>query len=219
MISGEIFDIPDLQRRLRVLLLVDAAERALLAPLSMPLLHLMAYLTNVLAPVWAIPVLDGKLLKKGDGPFYPALQADADAMVGQGLLIQSELTYVLNAENQWRLQGVYTLNHKLANPVLEIVADFPDEQTIASFCSEVAYGLSALLTEQAEQISKADASYGDPLVDYGSVLDFAEWNNRNYAANAATRLGELLPSGTSTTAGEKIHAYVRHLGRRIYATG
>jgi hypothetical protein len=206
-----------LQRQMRILLLVDAAEKALLAPLSISMLHMMAYLTNVLAPVWDMPVLDGKLMKKGDGPFYPALQADADSMVGRGLLVQSELDYVLNADQQWRLQGCYALNHDLADVILDCLREFPEERVMESFCNEVVYSLSALAPDEFRTLSAEDATYGDPQIDYGNVVDFAEWRDHNYASSAAERLGELLPSGSGTTAGEKIHTYVRHLGRRLYA--
>jgi hypothetical protein len=215
--SYAALDAPSIQRQLRILSLVDAAERALIAPLSMKMLHLMAYLTNVLAPVWDMPVLDGKLLKKGDGPFYPVLQADADAMVGYGLLIQSELQYVLNTDRQWRLQGAYTLNHQFADVVLEQLRSFPEERAMDAFCTEVAYSLSSIASEQLQKFSSADATYGDPQIDVGSVVDFAEWSKRNYATSAAERLGEFLHSGSTTTAGEKIHSYVRHLSRRLYA--
>jgi hypothetical protein len=207
----------EIHRRIRILYLVDAAEKALIAPVSTTTLHLMAYLTNVLAPVWEVPVLDGKLLKKGEGPFYPELQADADALVGQGLLLQSKLDYILNIDNQWRLQGVYTVNHQLADRLLELVSSFDDEHAIQTFCTEVAYSLSALVSEQVQGFSQQDATYGDPLIDFGSVIDFAEWMNRNFASNAAEQLGDLLPSGSRTTPGEKIHSYVRHLSRRLHA--
>jgi hypothetical protein len=217
--SYATLDASSMQRRLRILSLVDAAEKALLAPLSMRMLHLMAYLSNVLAPVWDMPVLDGKLLKKGEGPFYPVLQGDADSLVGQGLLIQSQLQYVLNTDGQWRLQGAYTLNHQLADVILEQLRSFQEERAMDAFCTEVAYGLSVLATEQLHEFSTADATYGDPQIDFGSVVDFAEWSKRNYATNAAERLGEFLPSSSATTAGEKIHSYIRHLSRRLYARG
>ena len=211
--------LPEVQRRLRILFLVDAAEKALLAPLDTGTLHLMAYLTNVLAPVWQVPILDGKLLKKGEGPFYPEIQADADAMVGQGLLLQSKLDYVLNVDHQWRLQGAYTVNHELADSILHFVQQFPAERSLEHFCTEVAYSLSALFSEEVKDFSQQDATFGDPLIDYGSVIDFAEWMHRNFASNAAEQLGDLLPSGSRTTPGEKIHSYVRHLSRRLHASG
>jgi hypothetical protein len=217
--SYATLDAPSMQRRLRILSLVDAAEKALLAPLSMRMLHLMAYLSNVLAPVWDMPVLDGKLLKKGEGPFYPVLQGDADSLVGHGLLIQSQLEYVLNADKQWRLQGAYTLNHQLTDGILEQLRSFPEERAMDAFCTEVAYSLSVLASEQLHEFSTADATYADPQIDFGSVVDFAEWSKRNYATRAAEQLGELLPSGSTTTPGEKIHSYVRHLSRRLYARG
>src|ERR1700687_2575811 len=79
--------IEELQRRIRLLVLLSAAERAGLVPLRILRLHSFAYLSNVLAPVWDMPALDGKVLKRHGGPFYPALQRDLDRLVGMGRVL------------------------------------------------------------------------------------------------------------------------------------
>lgn len=209
------FDEEDIRRRLRILVIVRSAEKALWAPVSTEFLHLMAYMTNVLAPVWDMPVLDGKLLKQQAGPFYPSLQADADSLVGQGLLLQSDLSYVRTIDGQWRLQGAYTNNRSLSERVLEALDVYPEEREMVTFCEEVAFGLSRLASIHPSRLGEEDATYGDSQVDFGSVVDFGEWSQHNQATNAALHLGRLLPSGQNTTAGEMIHSYVRHLNRRV----
>ena len=62
--------LPSLRRQVRLLVLLRAAEAAGLAPLRILRLHAFAYLSNVLAPVWDLRALDGKVLKRRGGPFY-----------------------------------------------------------------------------------------------------------------------------------------------------
>ncbi len=65
-----------LRRRVRLVVLLDAAEAAGLVPIKILRFHAFAYLSNVLAPVWDLSVFDGKGFKRRGGPFYPALQRD-----------------------------------------------------------------------------------------------------------------------------------------------
>ena len=62
------FDIEILRRRTRVILLLNAAERAGVAPLSTARLHAFAFLADVLSPVWHLPVFDAAILKIVGGP-------------------------------------------------------------------------------------------------------------------------------------------------------
>lgn len=63
-----------LRRQIRLVLLLDAAEKTGLTPLPILQLHTLAFLANILAPVWDFEPIDGKLLKRRGGPFYPRLQ-------------------------------------------------------------------------------------------------------------------------------------------------
>ncbi len=49
------------------------------------------------------------------------------------------------------------------------------------------------------------------MVDVGNVVDFAEWQQKNYSANAARYMSQLLPLNTRATRGEMLHLYVHHL--------
>ena len=68
------------------LLLVEAAERAGLTPLSADEVHSLAYLADCLAPVYGIPALDGVLLRRESGPLFPDLQWDLDRLWAMGYL-------------------------------------------------------------------------------------------------------------------------------------
>jgi len=204
-----------LQRRVRLVVLLDAAEKAGFAPLHILRLHALAYLANVLAPVWDMPALDGKVLKRHGGPFYPGLQRDLDRLVGTGVVVISGLNHVLDEEDHWRLEGSYRLNRRFVDRIIHSLEEFTEERQLATFIRELAFALSALSDDDLDRAMTEDATYSDPLVDMGNVIDFAEWRQLSYSANAARQFERMLPSGSRATPGEKLHLYVRHLHKRI----
>jgi hypothetical protein len=208
--------LPLLRRRVRLLVLLRAAENAGLVPLKILRLHAYAYLSNVLAPVWDLPALDGKVLKRRGGPFYPALQRDLDCLVGLGMVAISGLGYVRDDDKRWRLEGSYRLNHSFTDAPLRHFLTFEEERRLASFVQELAYALSALSDKDFDQAVSEDATYSDPLVSFGNIVDFEEWRRTNYSANAAREFENLIPREGQATLGEKLHLYVRHLHRRIH---
>jgi hypothetical protein len=203
-----------IQRRIRLVMLLDATEAAGLAPIKILRLHAFAYLSNVLAPVWDMPVLEGKVLKRRGGPFYPALQGDLDRLVGMGVVLISKVSHVLDDAKRWRLEGSYRLNHEFADPILAKLTDFPEEARLGAFILELAYALSALSDRELDIAVSEDATYSDPLVTVDNVINF-EGYRENYSANAAQKFDRVI-SGGNASPGEKLHLYVRHLHRRIH---
>ncbi len=206
-----------LRRQARILILLDGAAKAGLAPMGIIPFHAFAFLSNVLAPVWDMPAFDGKILKRKGGPFYPALQRDLDRMVGLGMVLITQVAHVREADGKWRLEGRYRLNRQLSTRAVDYLLDLPDEGRFASFATEIAYALSALGEEELERALVEDATYSDPSVSENNVLDFGEWKRRNPSANAANYFDNFMPGGMKATPGEKLHLYVRNLHRRIHA--
>jgi hypothetical protein len=207
--------IDDLRRRIRLILLLDAAENAGLTPLPILHLHTLAYMTNVLSPVWDVPVLEGKVLKRRGNPFYPLLQQDLDRLVGTGVVLVSNISHVLNEDQRWRLEGDYRLHRPFADRILERVKAFEDDRGLMRFIQELAYALSALSSDDLGRSTTEDATYADPMIDVGNVVDFAEWEEMNYSANAARHFKGILPGGARATSGEMLHLYVHHLYGRL----
>jgi hypothetical protein len=172
--------IPTLRRKIRLVVLLQAAENAGLIPIPIMRLHMLAYLSNVLAPVWDMPVLEGKLLKRRSGPFYPVLQGDLDRLVGTGVVFVANLSHVLDEDGRWRLEGSYRLNHEFADRVVEGIEAFSPERHVRQFIDELAYAMSALSFEDIDSAAEEDATYSDSVIDVGSVVDFAEWRDVNY---------------------------------------
>jgi hypothetical protein len=155
--------------------------------------------------------LDGKLLKKKSGPFYPILQRDLDGLVGSGVVLISGLGHVLNEDKQWRLEGSYRLNRSFGARIVDRIRSLDVERRLLGFQQELAYAFSALSDAEMDNAIGEDATYSSPLVDFGNVIDFSEWQRRNYSANAAERFESLLPDEGRATSAEKLHLYLRHL--------
>lgn len=209
----------ELRRRARILVLLDSAQRAGLAPIDIVSFHAFAYLANVLAPVWDMPALDGSVLKRKGGPFYPSLQRDMDRMVGVGMILIADISHVRDHRGRWRLTGKYDLNYDLSRNALEFWLSFDDEMHIATFVRELAYALCALSDSELGTALTEDATYGDPSVSDDNVVDFAEWALRNPSATAAGYFDHFMPAGTKATPGERLHLYIRHLQKRLHSRG
>lgn len=206
--------VDTLRRQVRVVMLLEAAENAGLVPLRILRLHAFAYLSNVLAPVWQMPILDGRVLKRQGGPFYPDLQQDLDRLVGQGIAVISRVGHTQDEDGRWRLEGSYRLHRTFSDPILACLDAFPDEARLLSFITELGYALAALSDDELDRAVSEDATYSDPMIGIDNVIDFADWRSRNYSLNVAEKFDRMVRGGNATP-GEKLHLYVRHLHRRI----
>jgi hypothetical protein len=204
-----------IRRRVRLVALLEASREAGIEPLPTLRLHLIAYLANVLSPVWDMPSVDGSVLKRSGGPFYPDLQNDLDRLVGLGVVRVEDLRHQRIDDDRYRLDGSYRLNPDLAEPILTYLNAMPEEAAAARFVRELVLALSALSDEEIDRAITEDATYANPRVGNDNVIDFGEWLSSNYSAAAAQKVGDLVPTGAVVGASEKVHLYVRHLRKRL----
>lgn len=207
---------------MRLVLLLDASREAGLEPLPTLRLHSIAYLANVLSPVWDWGFRtgvslgrDGSVLKSVVGPFYPELQGDLDRLVGMGMVRVEELSYLELGSGRFRLDGKYSVNSDIAKPLLDYVYLRAPESRAARCIRELVLALSSLSDEELDRAVDEDATYGDPNVGLDNVVDFGEWVSTNYSVAAAMRAGELVDAGTRVGASEQVHLYIHHLRRRL----
>lgn len=196
----------------RVLTLLDALAAAGLAPSSSRALHELAYLANVLAPVFDLPPLDATLLKRKSGPYYPELQQTIDRLVGRGLVEARELRYVLDeVEQRYRISASYLLRHSEVRAALDRYRElYPIE---ALFLDELAAAYSALSDAEQGYMAVGDARYADVSVDVNNVIDFGEWTSaeKNFSRNAAMTFAP----GRHLQPAERLYLYLDHLQQRM----
>jgi len=201
-------------------LILDAAEKTGLTPLPILQLHAFAFLANILSPVWDFEPIDGKLLKRRGGPFYPRLQMDLDRLVGQGIAIISNISYIRDESGSWRLDGKYRLNRKLGDRILDSIRAFHDEHPLIRFIEELSMAFSLLQEEKIDHAMEQDATYGDRNIDIDNIIDFDEWKKENFSLNVTKAFEEIAKKQSSKLLpAEKIQLYVDHLARRLHARG
>lgn len=221
--------LPRLRRRGRLILLLDAAERAAVTPLSSRRLHAFAYLADVLSPVWDLPAFDGKILKIDGGPHYPDLQDELDHLVVLGLVEVSNLQYVGRGDHGARLEGDYSLN--FASPHLAALlgalgaageedALDPDDRRVHGFLVELAGALATLANDDIDVAASADVTYRCSAA-LNNIVDFAAWVDDAWEANPSWQVSErfqaFLPEKATLSPGEKLYLYAAYLGRVAHA--
>jgi hypothetical protein len=152
--------------RLRLLLLLDACEAADLAPVPVMRLHALAFLSNVLSPIWSAESYDGKILKRRGGPFYPELQRQLDRLVGLGLVAVHDVRHV-EEEGKWRIEARFSLMPGMAQPLEDLVkfdATWSDARTgvgdVIDFAEWRRANYSAFAARMFENLSAKGATIG-----------------------------------------------------------
>lgn len=217
-----LFDDPSLDEiryRVRALMLLEALERVGNAPVAGMRLHALAYLADVLSPVWGLPSFDGSVLKLDKGPYYPDLQRELDALTILGLITIDNLRFESVGDGA-RLTGSYALafGSKYLTAILQSLGAYGNDpldlqdQRLHKFLVELAGALAILSDTEAEIATTADATYADPRIPPLNVIDFGEWTNQRDALSvrAITKFSDFLPS-ESLSPGQRLYVYARYL--------
>lgn len=225
------FALQRMRQRARVLQVLDAAERAAIAPLRTQRLHTFAYLADVLSPVWHLSPFDGKVLKVTGGPHYPDLQREVDQLVVHGLIKISGLQYMPQPDGGCRVDAYYSLNFELEGleDILralgardrEAALDWRDCE-FHNFLLDLAGALATVPDKNMDEAAAVDATYADERFDVSNVVDFASWSTDpatdNLSYRTAEKFQDFLPEDAKLSGGEKLYLYASFLGRRLNAT-
>jgi hypothetical protein len=159
--------------------------------------------------------MDGKVLKSTRGPFYPDLQRDLDSLVGLGLVDIHDLRHELDSDRRWHLSAAFAPREQASSPVCDFIRTFADEQRASDFLLELCLAITGIPKETIGQAALEDATYSDPMTAAGNVLDFDEWQRRNFSARAAEMFATVVPRSVALRPAEKLHLYMRHLQERL----
>ena len=207
----------DIRIRARVLQIMAALERAGATPISNRDLHAVAYLANVLSPLWDVEPLETSVLKDRDGPRSSALEHEVDLCIGLGLILVDALR--ADPETPARLDATSRLNAKVARPILADISILPDEQMVEKYLNELAFAFVEIKPGSRDDAALQDASWSNPAVAEGRIVDFGEHAERaavNPTYNAAQAFQRFAPEGVKLDRAEKLLMYVRLLKRRAH---
>jgi hypothetical protein len=211
--SGAAREQSHIARRAWLLLLLDGVEHAGASPIASTRLHRLAFLANCLAPVYDLPSPDGKIVKYRRGPFYPDLQWDVDRLVAQNLVSMRNLEHVRDVAGLW-FRADYELSDAGVTAVHKLT-DSPRAERGHGFLRELAAAYAALPEGAREDAALSDATFTDPLVNLGSLIDFAEWDVRNFTHQTADAFADFVPPAVHLTPRDKLHLYFRYLDRMV----
>ncbi len=209
-----------IRRRVRLLQLLESAERAALAPIDTDKLHAFAYLCDILSPVWGLTPFDRRVLKTGRPPFYPDLQREVDRLVAMGLFEVSNLSYRKAPDGSMIFQACYALRFASSHGrhIREALEADADAVASQSYLDELARALASLRDEDIAAAAAEDATYDDPTVSSGDVIDFGEVFRRVRTLEATGSFDALFP-GIKLTPARRLYMYAHYLGRKVHAVG
>lgn len=206
----------ELRLILRIVMLLEASRVAGISPIPAEALHNLAYFANLLAPIWNLKPLDGKVLRLKRGPYYPDLQQQIDQLVATGVVELSNLRYgQIELSTQWQILADYKLNLEKGSPILALFSAWPDELETFSFIQELVLSFSALSAEQLKIADSEDATYSNINNGFGNVIDFGEWKTENPSVNAAEYFQTIMPQSLHLSKSVKLNLFVKHLDFRV----
>lgn len=203
------------RRRVRLLMLLDAADYVVIAPVETSRLHALAFLADVLSPIYDLAALSGRILKRRVGPYFPELQWELDRLVGMGLVDVFNLKPIVEETNAY-LDASFALNWARAQPIVERI--YSDEAWLVQrdFFRQLAGALASLPDQDLDDATRADVTWETGL--QGTVIDYAEWRAKNYSTLSVGHIAELTSEvlggfPVELSPGAKVSLYVQYLRR------
>ncbi|MGA3562128.1 hypothetical protein [Melissospora conviva] len=201
--------VADFRSSIRIVSILEATRLAGFMTTPLHALHAIAYFADALAPAWELPVLERQVLKGGGVPTSPDLQRDIDQLVGRAVVLASDIHH-LQLCGQWTLEANYQLNPRFSPRIIEAMSRDATLRRELKFVSEVVLALSGLGLPGIPNATQADASYADPNVDEGDLVEL-DGDRPSKTSRVTTRLQELLGSSSRLNEAEVTHLYIRHL--------
>lgn len=202
-------------KRIWLLMLLDAADYAVVTPIATSRLHTFAYLADVLSPVYELAPTTGSIRKRRAGPYYPELQWQLDRLVGMGLVEVFDLNPVVEQTRAY-IDAAFALERDRCEVLLSIIGKEEQFANLKEFFQELAGALANVPDVELDATTSADATWVSG--SEGAVVDYAEWRARNYSSAGADRVGQLASEiwgrgTTSLSPAAKINLYVRYMKR------
>ena len=206
-----------IRRRIRILMLLDAADYAVISPIPIPRFHALAFLADVLSPIYDFVPLTGKILKRRNRPYFPDLQWEVDRLIGLNLVSPCELMPIVETAGAY-VNASLLLERERSAAVLDLVHAEPEFQSHRDFFRELAGALSNIEDADLDAATQSDVTWG--AGHKGAVIDYAEWRAKNYSAMSADRIEEVAIQalggrGAQLSPGAKINLYVQYLRRAV----
>lgn len=194
-----------------VVLCIAEARRIGLTPVATSQLHVILYLANTLADLFGVTRVRGRVLKRGDYPFFPDVQREVDRLAFAGVLVIKHVEFGAKG----RMAAQYGLGPLGAEICKAMLAHSPEAQRTARLLRElVSACFGRFLTTRAD-IGAVDANYGNAAVASGEVVDFSEWSTDNKNVEVARYLIDHLRKLRPDAQRDGVRLYCDYLDRAM----
>ena len=206
-----------IRRRIRILMLLDAADYAVISPISIPRFHALAFLADVLSPIYHFAPLSRRILKRRAGPYFPDLQWEIDRLIGLSLVSPHELTPISDNQETY-VSSALVLERERSAELLQHVYSESEFRSQRDFFRELAGALSNIQDEDLDAATQLDVTWG--AGHKGAVIDYAEWRAKNYSAMSVNHIEEVATQALGEHGGKllpsaKVNLYVQYLRRAV----
>lgn len=200
----------NLRNRAWLLGLISLANQAGLRPLPKKQVHSLVFLANSLATIYDDEGVAFRVVKHAHGPFYPDAQWDLDRMVGQGLLIISDVDFSED-NGRWWMDANYEVTPR-GETVFASCRELPLLQRSYVFLVELTNAFASLTLNAQDQAPFKDAIYSTPGRPNWAPLVFEE-PQQNLTALTATAFDELVGPSIRLSPKERLQLYFGYLQR------
>ncbi|MDI1271956.1 hypothetical protein [Polaromonas sp.] len=180
-------------------------------PISATQLHVCLYLANTLASLFDVHRVRGRVLKRGEFPFYPDVQQEIDKLSFNGVLKIESVDF--------GAKGQMTPHLGLGPKGLEIyrllLNGSPDASRLARLFRELVAASFGKFLFANSAIGPIDANYGSNLVLEGEVVDFSEWTDENKNMEVARYLLNRLKDMRPQADRDGIRLYCDYLDKAL----
>jgi hypothetical protein len=165
--------------RLRALTVLEAAERAALTPIPAQKLHALAYLSDVLSPVWGLSAFDPVALKTGREPFFGRFQDELDDLIILGFLEVTTFDYggstQASSETGVQLNARYQLRYasEALEPLIVHIRNDEELGVRLDFFVALASAIGRLPDEAIAAAITKDAAWDNADVPTDDVVEFS----------------------------------------------
>lgn len=192
-------------------LCVSEARRLGVAPVATSQLHVILYLANTLADLFDVARIRGRVLKRGDYPFFPDVQREIDRLAFAGVLVIEHVDF----GTKGRMAAHYGLGPLGAEICKAMLAHSPEAQRTARLLRELVSACFGRFLTQRSDIGAVDANYGNATVAPGEVVDFSEWTTDNKNMQVARYLIDHLRQLRPDAQRDGVRLYCDYLDRAM----
>jgi hypothetical protein len=203
--------------QLRLLQLLRALDLAGTCPVSLSALHSFVYFANVLSPLWNLVPYENEVLKSARGPYYPAIQRQIDTLIASGSISVESFQYTESQNGRAWLEAQISFPKSKALEVDELVAAYPDDQSVFPFLCELALAFAEIRPDRQDDAALEDATYSDPKYSVDRVIDLSNHraiNKKNATIRVTESFQEYVGDDNNLTRAQKLLLYMRLMKKR-----